>query len=71
MWIRAKQRIGMKDDVVFKDIRAPGATDAARRGENRKHIQDRLAHMSGETTEIYIEEVFPDVSNIDMDLPWR
>jgi integrase len=71
MWIRAKERIGMKDDVVFKDIKALGATDAARRGEDRKHIQNRLAHTSGETTEIYIKEAIPDISNIDMDLPWE
>ena len=70
MWGRAKERIGMTDDVTFKDIRALGATDAARRGENRKHIQDRLAHTSGGTTDIYIKEAIPDVSSIDMDLPW-
>lgn len=70
MWIRAKQRIGMEDDVVFKDIRALGATDAAKRGENRKHIQDRLAHASSDTTDIYIKEAIPDVSNIEMNLPW-
>lgn len=71
MWIRAKERIGMKDNVVFKDIRALGATDAARRGEDRKHIQHRLAHTSGETTDIYIKEAIPDISSIDMDLPWK
>jgi integrase len=71
MWTRAKDRIDMKDDVVFKDIRALGATDAAKRGENRKHIQDRLAHASGQTTEIYIKESIPDISSIDMDLPWK
>jgi integrase len=70
MWDRAKERIGMKDDVVFKDIRALAATDAARRGEDRKHIQNRLAHTSGETTEIYIKEAIPDISSIDMSLPW-
>jgi integrase len=71
MWDRAKERIGMTDDVVFKDIRALGATDAARRGEDRKHIQHRLAHTSGETTDIYIKEAIPDISSIDMDLPWK
>ncbi|WP_317205467.1 tyrosine-type recombinase/integrase [Janthinobacterium sp.] len=71
MWDRAKERIGMEDDVVFKDIRALGATDAARRGEDRKHIQHRLAHTSGDTTDIYIKEAIPDVSSIDMDLPWK
>lgn len=71
MWDRAKERIGMTDDVVFKDIRALGATDAARRGEDRKHIQNRLAHTSGDTTDIYIKEAIPDISSIDMDLPWK
>jgi hypothetical protein len=35
MWDRAKERIKMKDDVVFRDIRALAATDAARRGPLR------------------------------------
>lgn len=71
MWDRAKERIGMTDDIIFKDIRSLAATDAARRGEDRKHIQERLAHTSLDTTEIYIKEAIPDVSDIDMALPWR
>ncbi|MGK5068817.1 tyrosine-type recombinase/integrase [Janthinobacterium sp. RT4P48] len=70
MWDRAKERIGMKDDVVFRDIRALAATDAARRGENRSDIQKRLVHTSGKTTDIYIKEVIADVSEIPMALPW-
>ena len=70
MWDRAKERIGMKDDVVFRDIRALAATDAARRGEDRRDIQKRLVHTSGKTTDIYIKEVIPDVSDIPMALPW-
>lgn len=70
MWDRAKDRIGMKDDVVFKDLRALAATDAARRGEDRSDIQKRLVHTSGKTTDIYIKEVVPDVSEIPMALPW-
>ena len=70
MWDRAKERIGMKDDVVFRDIRALAATDAARRGENRSDIQKRLVHTSGKTTDIYIKEVIADVSEIPMELPW-
>ena len=70
MWDRAKERIGMKDDVVFRDIRALAATDAARRGENRSDIQKRLVHTSGKTTDIYIKEVIADVSGIPMALPW-
>lgn len=71
MWDRAKERIGMTDDVVFKDIRALGATDAARRGDDRKDIQTRLVHTSSKTTDIYIKEAIPDISEIDMDLPWQ
>ena len=70
MWDRAKERIGMKDDVVFRDIRALAATDAARRGENRSDIQKRLVHTSGKITDIYIKEVIADVSEIPMALPW-
>ncbi|MEX0140521.1 Phage integrase family protein [compost metagenome] len=70
MWDRAKERIGMKDDVVFRDIRALAATDAARRGKNRSDIQKRLVHTSGKITEIYIKEVIADVSEIPMTLPW-
>lgn len=70
MWRRAKERAGITDDVVFKDIRALGATDAAKRGEDRKDIQTRLAHTSGKTTDIYIKESVPDVSDIPMSLPW-
>jgi integrase len=69
MWDRAKERIGMKDDVVFRDIQALAATDAARRGENRSDIQKRLVHTSGKTTDIYIKEVIADVSEIPMALP--
>lgn len=69
IWDRAKERIGMKDDVVFRDIRALAATDATRR-ENRSDIQKRLVHTSGKTTDIYIKEVIADVSEIPMTLPW-
>lgn len=70
MWRRAKERAGITDDVIFKDIRALGATDAARSGEDRKNIQTRLAHTSGKTTDIYIKESIPDISVIETSLPW-
>lgn len=70
MWRRAKERAGVKDDVTFKDIRALGATDAAKAGQDRKDIQTRLAHTSGKTTEIYIKEAIADVSDIAVTLPW-
>jgi integrase len=70
MWKRAKERSGIKEDVIFKDIRALGATDAAKRGEDRADIQKRLAHTSAKTTEIYIKEVIPDKSNLKSKLPW-
>jgi integrase len=70
MWRRAKARAGITDDVTFKDIRALGATDAAKAGEDRKNIQTRLAHTSGKTTDIYIKEAIADVSEIAVSLPW-
>jgi integrase len=70
MWRRAKVRAGITDDVTFRDIRALGATDAAKAGENRSDIQKRLAHTSGKTTDIYIKEVIADVSEITVTLPW-
>jgi integrase len=71
MWQRAKERAKITDDVTFKDIRALGATDAAKGGEDRRNIQTRLAHTSGKTTDIYIKEAIPDVSDIAMRLPWE
>lgn len=47
MWIRAKQRIGMTDDVVFKDIRALGATDAARAGKTASTFKTGWRAPSG------------------------
>lgn len=70
MWDRAKERIGMTDDVVFRDIRALGATDAVRAGEDKKNVQRRLVHTSSKTTDIYIKEIIPEVSDIPMTLPW-
>ena len=40
---RAKEHIGMKDDVVLRDIRALAATDAARRGAARTAATFRCA----------------------------
>ena len=71
MWDRAKERIGMTDNVVFKDIRALGATDAARSGEKLPDIQTRLAYTSSRTSEIYVKEVIPGNSEIDLDLSWK
>lgn len=70
MWRRAKARAKITDDVTFKDIRALGATDAAKAGQDRKDIQTRLAHTSGKTTDIYIKEAIADVSDIATPLPW-
>jgi len=71
MWDRAKERAGIKDDVTFKDLRSLGATDAARAGQKMKDIQTRLVHTTPKTSEIYIKEAIPDVSTIDMKLPWN
>lgn len=71
MWDRARERAGITEDVTFKDIRALGATDAAKRGEHMSDIQMRLAHTSSRTSEIYIKESVPGKSGIEMDLPWK
>jgi len=57
--------------AVVPAIRSLAATDAARRGDDRKAIQTRLAHMSGKTTEIYIKEAIPNVSEIEMEILWQ
>ncbi|MDR5736176.1 tyrosine-type recombinase/integrase [Caballeronia sp. LZ025] len=71
MWRRAKARAKVTEDVVFKDLRALGATDAARQGKDKKQIQTRLAHTSGRTSEIYIKEVIAERSEMDVALPWN
>ncbi len=73
MWTRARERAGIVDTglVWFKDLRALGATDALKAGKSRKMIQERLAHMDEETTEIYLKEAVADVSEIDLPLPWK
>jgi len=80
MWDRARERAVRTEAkqgrefgemIQFKDLRALGATDAAKRRENRSDIQNRLVHTSSKTTDIYIKESVPATSNIDMDLPWK
>lgn len=70
MWKRARQRAGITDDVQFRDLRALGATDAARTGEEKEAIRKRLVHTTSKTSEIYIKDVIPELSEIDMKLPW-
>lgn len=76
MWDRARDRIGINKDsppeerIQFKDLRALGATDAAKAGTNKDAIQTRLAHTSGKTSDIYIKESVPELSAIDLPLPW-
>lgn len=72
MWTRARERAGIEDtgSVWFKDLRALGATDALKAGKGRKKIQERLAHVDEETTEIYLKEAVADASDIDLPLPW-
>lgn len=71
MWRRAKDRAKIADDVVFKDLRAMGATDAAKLGIDPKKIQTRLAHTSGRTSAIYVKEAIADRSDVDVKLPWK
>ncbi|AJG18773.1 tyrosine-type recombinase/integrase [Cupriavidus basilensis] len=70
MWRRAKSRAKVTDQIVFKDLRALGATDAARDGNDAADIQKRLAHTTAKTTAIYIKEAFPERSEMDVSLPW-
>lgn len=71
MWDRARERAGIKDEVWFKDLRALGATDAAKAGEMKDEIRKRLAHTTTKTSEIYIKEAIPETSKIDLVLPWK
>lgn len=76
MWDRARDRLGIGSDsppelrIQFKDLRALGATDAARSGEHMHEIQTRLAHTSEKTSAIYIKEAVPGRSAIEQPLPW-
>ncbi|QDD62684.1 hypothetical protein EJD96_00270 (plasmid) [Herbaspirillum seropedicae] len=76
MWDRARDRLGIGKDsppeerIQFRDLRALGATDAARTKLPIEQIQTRLAHTSPQTSEIYIKEVIAQVSEIDLPLPW-
>jgi integrase len=70
MWDRARERAGITDEVWFKDLRALGATDAAKTGEQKEEIRKRLIHTSSKTSEIYIKEAIPERSELDMVLPW-
>lgn len=70
MWDRAKERANITDDVQFRDLRALGATDAAKRGEQLEAIRKRLVHTTSKTSEIYIKETIPEKSEICMELPW-
>ncbi len=77
MWDRARDRLGIDKDsppeqrIQFRDLRALGATDAARTGEEKEAIRKRLVHTTSKTSEIYIKDVVPELSEIDMKLPWK
>jgi integrase len=71
MWDRARERAGITEAIWFRDLRALGATDAAKAGSQIADIQKRLVHTTSRTSEIYIKEAIPDVSAIDMKLPWK
>jgi site-specific recombinase XerD len=74
MWERARERAAEKDpsvmQVQFKDLRALGATDSAKAGENKEAIRARLIHTDSATSEIYIKEAVPEKSMITVKLPW-
>ncbi len=71
MWDRARTRAKIADGIQFKDLRALGATDAAKQGETKQNIQERLVHTTAGTTDIYIKDAVPTVSGIVMHLPWK
>lgn len=71
MWDRARERAGITEAIWYKDLRALGATDAAKAGNAMSAIQTRLAHTSSKTSEIYIKESVPESSEIVSKLPWK
>lgn len=58
-----------RNESESRDLRALGATDPAKAGKKLEKIQARLTHTSSKTSEIYIKEAFPDVSELDLPLP--
>lgn len=76
MWDRARDRLGIgkespaEERIQFRDLRALGATDAAKAGKKMDEIQARLTHTSSKTSEIYIKEVIAQVSDMNLPLPW-
>lgn len=79
MWDRARERAvaaaqregrAFGELIQFKDLRSLGATDAARSKVHRDEIQKRLVHTSGRTTDIYIKEAIPELSDLAIALPW-
>lgn len=76
MWDRARDRLGIdknsppEERIQYRDLRALGATDAAKTKLPMEQIQARLAHTSSKTSEIYIKEVIAQVSEIDLPIPW-
>lgn len=71
MWDRARERAKVADEIIFKDLRALGATDAAKRGTRIEDIQTRLVHTTSKTSQIYIKEAIPVESNLESKLPWK
>lgn len=71
MFDRARERAEIEADVQFKDLRALGATDAARSGQAMEEIRKRLTHTTTKTSEIYVKEAIPERSEIDLVLPWK
>ncbi|MBA5686171.1 tyrosine-type recombinase/integrase [Rugamonas apoptosis] len=71
MWDRARERAKIADGIVFRDLRALGATDAHKVGRDLKDIQTRLAHTTEKTTRIYLKEVTPTRSELSVSLPWE
>jgi hypothetical protein len=66
---RARDRAGLPE-VHFRDLRTLGATDAGKAKTPKEEIRKRLTHTTIETCEIYIKEVAPETSELNLDLPW-
>lgn len=71
MWDRARERARIADEIQFRDLRALAATDAARQGKSETEIKDRLVHTDVSTSRIYIKDVVPTTSEMDLPLPWN
>lgn len=60
MFRRYREKAGVKD-FGLRDLRAKGATDMYRAGEDIRRISALLGHASEQTTRIYIKSLLPEI----------